>query len=380
MADNVTPQLVTAPALFSFRTDDLGGGIQIPYTKLNIGGDGLDVPVVGGQAAMAASIPVVIASDQTMINVAVSGSVAVTGPLTDAQLRAVPVPVSGTVSTGGLTDAQLRASAVPVSTTQLATTLGQKTMANSAGVVIASDQSAIPASQSGTWNVGTVTPGTGATNLGKAEDAVAADGDVGVMALIVRNDTIGTLVNANGDYQAMQANANGSLRVAIEAGGSQIALSTGSDANSLRVGLSNIFATTQNASVPANPIAIGGVGASAAPSAVTTGNHSRVWLDLNGAVINTPRPSTSGGPANVAGSATSVTLIASNVLRKGFTIFNDSSALLYVKFGATASSTSHHVQMVALSYYESPAGFTYNGVIDGIWASATGSARIGEFT
>lgn len=39
----------------------------------------------------------------------------VVGPLTDAELRAVPVPVSGNVSTGGLTDTQLRASSVPVS-------------------------------------------------------------------------------------------------------------------------------------------------------------------------------------------------------------------------------------------------------------------------
>ncbi len=41
----------------------------------------------------------------------------VSGPLTDAQLRATPVPVSGTVITGGLTDAQLRATPVPVSGT-----------------------------------------------------------------------------------------------------------------------------------------------------------------------------------------------------------------------------------------------------------------------
>ena len=42
----------------------------------------------------------------------------VSGPLTDAQLRATAVPISGTVSTGltqPLTDAQLRATAVPVS-------------------------------------------------------------------------------------------------------------------------------------------------------------------------------------------------------------------------------------------------------------------------
>jgi hypothetical protein len=49
--------------------------------------------------------------------VAIAGSVAVTGPLTDTQLRATPVPVSGTVSTGGLTNTELRASAVPVSLT-----------------------------------------------------------------------------------------------------------------------------------------------------------------------------------------------------------------------------------------------------------------------
>lgn len=40
---------------------------------------------------------------------------AVTGPVTDAQLRATPLPVSGTVTTGGLTDMQLRATPVPIS-------------------------------------------------------------------------------------------------------------------------------------------------------------------------------------------------------------------------------------------------------------------------
>lgn len=49
----------------------------------------------------------------------------VSGPLTDAQLRAVPVPVSGTVTVNvGLTDAQLRATPVPVSGTVAATQSG----------------------------------------------------------------------------------------------------------------------------------------------------------------------------------------------------------------------------------------------------------------
>jgi hypothetical protein len=143
-----------------------------------------------GQKAMTGSAPVVIASDQSAVPV--SGpltdtqlratAVPVSGPLTDSQLRATAVPVSGPLTdtqlrasavpvSGPLTDVQLRASAVPVSAASLplpagaATettlagrsakfgTLGQKLMAGSAPVVIASDQSAIPASQSGTWSV-----------------------------------------------------------------------------------------------------------------------------------------------------------------------------------------------------------------------------------
>ena len=48
--------------------------------------------------------------------VPVSGTLTATGPLTDTQLRATAVPVSGTVTASGpLTDTQLRATAVPVS-------------------------------------------------------------------------------------------------------------------------------------------------------------------------------------------------------------------------------------------------------------------------
>ncbi len=45
-----------------------------------------------------------------------------TDALTDTQLRAVPVPISGTVATGGLTDTQLRASPVPINGTVTANT------------------------------------------------------------------------------------------------------------------------------------------------------------------------------------------------------------------------------------------------------------------
>lgn len=83
--------------------------------------------------------------------------------------------------------------------------------------------------------------------------------------------------------------------------------------------------------------------------------------------------------SNVASSASSVTLLASNASRKQATIFNDSTQILYVKFGTTASATSFTVAMVPASYYELPAP-QYLGRIDGIWVSANGSARIMELT
>lgn len=49
----------------------------------------------------------------------------------------------------------------------------------------------------------TITPGTGATNLGKAEDAQHTSGDVGVMALAVAEATPATL-GADGDYTPLQ--------------------------------------------------------------------------------------------------------------------------------------------------------------------------------
>lgn len=116
----------------------------------------------------------------------VGGTVAVSGPLTDTQLRATPVPVSGTVTAnagtgpwpvtdnggsltvdGPLTNTELRAAAVPVSVASLplpagaatettlsaintkTPALGQATMAASSPVVISSNQSGVPVTDNG---------------------------------------------------------------------------------------------------------------------------------------------------------------------------------------------------------------------------------------
>jgi hypothetical protein len=61
--------------------------------------------------------------------------------------------------------------------------------------------------------VGTITPGTAATSLGKAEDAAHADGDVGVMSLAVRKNTAASTSGSDGDYQPLITNTTGHLWV-----------------------------------------------------------------------------------------------------------------------------------------------------------------------
>ncbi len=80
--------------------------------------------------------------------------------------------------------------------------------------------------------------------------------------------------------------------------------------------------------------------------------------------------------ANVASSATSVTVFAAHAgVTNARTVYNDSTAILYLKFGATASATSYTVQLAAGAYYEFPRP-VYGGQVDGIWASANGNARV----
>jgi hypothetical protein len=101
-------------------------------------------------------------------------------------------------------------------------------------------------------------------------------------------------------------------------------------------------------------------------------------VDSKGAQFVEARPHTTTTLTNVASSATTVNLAASNANRRGLTIYNDSTQILYVKLGITASTTSFTIKLGPDMYYEVP--FNYTGIIDGIWASANGFARLTEVT
>jgi hypothetical protein len=78
---------------------------------------------------------------------------------------------------------------------------------------------------------------------------------------------------------------------------------------------------------------------------------------------------------SVADTATSTTLKAANAAAKERIIQNDSTSILYIKHGTTASATDYTIKLGADDVWATE----YNGRIDGIWsADASGAAKITE--
>jgi hypothetical protein len=107
-------------------------------------------------------------------------------------------------------------------------------------------------------------------------------------------------------------------------------------------------------------------------------------VDSSGNVIATfggAAKAGTGTQSSVAGSASSVTILAANANRLSYGVFNDSTAILYILNAAgTASTSVFSAQVFPNSYYEPPANVDYTGIVKGIWASATGSGRVTEFS
>lgn len=88
--------------------------------------------------------------------------------------------------------------------------------------------------------------------------------------------------------------------------------------------------------------------------------------------------------ASVAASATAVTLFSavgvgstSGADAVNRIVFNDSTAILYIGYGAAVTTTDFTYKIDPSGTWEAPAP-VFDGLITGIWASATGSARCTE--
>lgn len=76
---------------------------------------------------------------------------------------------------------------------------------------------------------------------------------------------------------------------------------------------------------------------------------------------------------------TNQTLLSLNAVRKGYKLFNASSQVAYVKEGTTATTSDYSYQIGAFCFYESVGLGCYTGRIDAIWAAdSSGAMKITE--
>lgn len=130
-----------------------------------------------------------------------------------------------------------------------------------------------------------------------------------------------------------------------------------------------VGAAASGAAAAGNPVLVGG-------SDGTNARTLKTSTDGTLQVSSTPSRTSTATLTNVAASATSVTLLSSNANRLRATIYNDSTQRLYLKLGATASTTSFTVILFNQGFFTVPD--CYTGQIDGIWSAAAGAARITE--
>lgn len=119
----------------------------------------------------------------------------------------------------------------------------------------------------------------------KAEDAAHVSGDNGVMALVVRKDTAGTLAGTDGDYAPLQVDASGSLRV-VPVGG--IAHDSADSGEPVKVG-AKARATLSDVTL------------------VAANDRTDLYADLDGVLLSRPAPHgdlVNGNATNTDGTST----------------------------------------------------------------------------
>jgi len=214
----------------------------------------------------------------------------------------------------------------------------------------------------------------------------------------VINDASSAIIGKVGIDQTTPGTTNGvQVNAALPAGGNTIG-NVGVVAGSAIIGKVGIDQTTPgttngvqvNAALPAGSNVIGKVSIDQTTPGTTNlvaAGQNGTWTVQPGNTANTTpwlvkeSVSATATNSNVASSASSVTILASNANRLGATVFNDSTQILYLNLaGNAASSTNYTVQLQSNAYYELPTPHLYTGAITGIWASANGNARVTELS
>lgn len=137
---------------------------------------------------------------------------------------------------------------------------------------------------------------------------------------------------------------------------------------------------TQMRSIGATVVGVGTAGTPSGNLLTIQGHTSGTAVKTDGSATTQPvsMAASTGTLSSVSSSATSVTLLSSNSSRKGAVVFNDSAQVLYVGLTSSAVSSSSFSYKVSAGGTLELATPYYTGQINGIWAAASGSARITE--
>jgi hypothetical protein len=206
---------------------------------------------------------------------------------------------------------------------------------------------ALPTGSNTIGNIGTIatsiTPGTAAANLGKAEDAVHTTGDVGVMALAVQRNTAASGA-ADGDYATLNVNSTGrlyvdaSVTVALPAGTNNIGdvdvltVITGTGATNLGKAEDAVHANGDTG------VAVWAVRRNTATSGTSAdGDYASLNVDTNGLLW------TNVGAALPAGT----NLIGQIVTRPDVSNASDGSTVLVPKFARLSTASTGNQAIVS---------------------------------
>lgn len=267
----------------------VGGGTEATAQRVTLASDSTGVLTV--KQATAANLNMTEASASSI--------------LTSVQLidDIVYTDDTSTHSTGSSKGALMMAAATPTDTAVNANDIGALAMTVNRELLVQVN-TALPAGTNGigkltansgvdigdvdVTTVGTITPGTAATSLGKAEDAVHSSGDVGVFGLAVANEAQSSLA-ADGDY---------------------IGHATDTKGNTLAVG--NIAHDGADAGAP---VKIGGKATNVEPAAVSaTADRANLITDMVGKLIVLPYANpenfVSGAITSAMTGTTSTSLVA----------------------------------------------------------------------
>jgi len=107
-----------------------------------------------------------------------------------------------------------------------------------------------------------------------------------------------------------------------------------------------------------------------------TGSSAPLWI--TGSVTTVAEVNPTATVAAIASSITGsgVTLQAANGSRRGLTVYNDSTKILFLKLGPAVTVTNFSVKVSAQGYFEVPANYT--GIVTGVWSGVNGFAYVTE--